>query len=255
MSSVRFAPIASARVFGRRSESETSTANRRSTCRRRGSRPGRRCVPRRREQRERVAVRREVVQRTEDRVLPGRTARRCLRRQRLQRRQAGCCRHRRERSVRMVELGSGDDGEPVQVGDRHQPRRHRGHGPSGRRGPEAVGDQSRVEGNHRHEPEHGVADALPRLPGEGLRVRGPEPLQLGRPTRRVGRLPAAPEEGRSGDGLGAPVPAHPRPAHEGSDRRPEEGRAQGRLHRDQQADERRPGRRHPDLHCVRQLAS
>ena len=91
--------------------------------------------------------------------------------------------------------------------------------------------------------------------GEGLRVRRPEPLRLGRPARRVGRLPAAPEEGRPRDGLGAPLPADPWPAHEGSDRRPEEGRPQGRLHRDQQADERRPGRRHPDLHCLRQLAS
>ena len=41
-----------------------------------------------------------------------------------------------------------------------------------------------------------------------------------------------PEKGRPGHGLGAALPAHPRPAHQGRDRRPEGSRAHGGLPRD-----------------------
>ena len=49
--------------------------------------------------------------------------------------------------------------------------------------------------------------------------------------------------------------ADARAAHEGRDRRSEEGGPEGRLHRDQHGDERRPDRGHAGLHRLRDVAS
>ena len=140
----------------------------------------------------------------------------------------------RQRAVRLVELGSARRWSASS--SRRSRRTRPGIAVMGHPGDAAlktVGGPGRGEGHHRHEPEHRAADALQEVPGEGLRLRRPEPLQLGLPARPVGRRPAASEEGRPGDGLGAALPADARPAHEGRDRRAEEGGPEGRLHRDQ----------------------
>ena len=191
----------------------------------------------------------QMVPGRQDRRLSGRPAGRRLRQQRLQRLSPGRARSRTVGHLLLLELGSQHDDDPAPAGDRDQGRRHRLHGPSGRR-------------RHRSADRQGLrrraSSSPPPTPPCPRRRRstGPQGMgYVGAPNHAAGYAlgaEAAKRAGlKSGDeafvwglkGQGGDRGS----AHGRRDRGARKGGRQGHLSGDRHGDRRRSERRHRDL--------